>query len=159
MTKHTPSMLALLATLTAVGCGNDDKDFTIPSQEVAGTVNGASWTLVGAYAELDEADGTVRIELHEDADFDPCSYASPEGNSLFFTVPAEPGRHELSLSFSGGGQTATFYDGMGSNVIATEGVIEIDDVTDDQVAGGLNIEAGDDNAVAGMFAADRCTEE
>lgn len=157
MKKHMPSLFAALAMLATVGCGNDS-DFTIPSQEVAGTVNGASWTVVGAYAELDEAAGTVRIELHEDADFDPCSYASPEGNSLFFTVPSEPGRHELSLSLSGG-QTATFYDGMGGNVIATEGVIEIDDVTDDQVAGGLNIEAGDGNAVAGVFAADRCIEE
>jgi hypothetical protein len=140
-----------------LGCGSDgdgDGSAAIAEGTLTGKVGGASWTLVSAQtvAGLSDQDG-VWVDLYAESVTSCSDFGS--GNRLILTAPRKLGTHRFSLSLNG-----TFViagDANGSdNLIATDGAIRVDEITDAVVRGGVTMTYDANNSVNGEFEATIC---
>jgi hypothetical protein len=140
--------ILLVAMLAACGGGGGDDDGDdIPATTLAGTVGGEPWTFVAGDTDafLSEGEDDFFALLYA-GPFTPCGFDAPSGNHLIVSVPKEPGEYPLSLSLN-----MTFVVGESDNLVATDGVIVVDEVTDTTIRGGLLASFDADNEVAGQF--------
>lgn len=152
-------MLVLVCCLGAgLGC-SDSESFSasdIREQLPQGAMQGTSWTMMEAVVRTSPFDDSeLSVELFAE-DVDDCdSFASSDMGTLLFSVAKMEGEYPLNLSLSGGGQTITFVPAPGQNVIATEGVVTVDALSDSEVTIGLVADAGS-SSINGRFTATIC---
>lgn len=160
------SALLLTSTLFVFSsCGDDEEnnDATECSNAVAsGSIDGKSFNFQAGTAS-DVSDGVSFRMYSDDVTFtDVCTFSSNFGDdavNLFGTLPsATVGRTALFLSpdFTDG-YTITLFDAEDfNNIIATEGFIEVTEVTDTTISGFLKADAGGGDIVCGTFVLTRC---
>lgn len=150
-------------TLITTSCSNDASNIDACSESPAnGTINGKAFNFLDGRAT--DISGILEIRLFSDdvTIDDICSFRSGFGEdaiSIFFSLPsAVVGRTDLSLSPNlGDGITTTLFDAEDfSNIISSEGYIEITEVTETTISGYLKAEAGEDGSVCGTFDLTRC---
>lgn len=151
-------IFAAQAALVLAGCGSEGSDYTIADGPLSGKHNGQSWTLGAAYT-----DGQLSTPDKFFTNFyltDPggCDAFGGSGDgSLLMRLPTTPGEYEFGLSLN---MTFAFQDQNGDfqNFAATTGKLEITEVTDTMVKGGLYaIYNNDPNfEVSGQFQATVC---
>ncbi len=138
--------IALSMTLLGIGCGTD---YTVSAQPLAGVIGGQSWTFVaGDTSEFLSDDDGFFVALYAEA-VEPCGFSTGQTPHMLLSVPTAPGSYDMGLQ-----RTATFvaYDSEGPvNLIATEGVIRVDEITSDTITGGIHTEYDGDNVVDGEF--------
>jgi hypothetical protein len=139
------------------GCGSGDGDgdgsasTTIASGKLTGKVGGASWTLASAQtnAFLSDSDG-LWVDLYAES-VTTCG-ASGGGNSLILTVPMKVGSYPFGNTLNGTFVIASSND----NLVATNGLLRVDEVTSAMVRGGVSMTFNNDNSVSGDFEAVVC---
>jgi hypothetical protein len=144
-------ILAALALLMGA-CGGGSS-YEVSDQPLAGTVGGAPWTFVAGHTDafLSEGEDDFFAELYAEA-FAPCGFATPQGSLLLVAVPKEPGEYEMSLQLN---MTFVAND---ENLVATDGVIVVEEVTATTVTGGVHGVFDDDNQVDGRFTLTICAD-
>lgn len=149
----TAALLGFLFPLSAA-CGGGDGDFVIDDAELSGAVGGQAWTFVSGDTDFFLSDGEDDFfaTLYA-SEVTPCGFGSPEGDFLIVAVPKEPGEYGFGLS-----QNMTFVVGESQNLVATSGVIRVDEVTDTLVRGGLHGVFDGENEVSGTFEITVCSE-
>ena len=144
--------LASLAPL-AIGCGGGGS-VDIATTTLAGKIGGQAWTFQAGHtsAFLSEGEPDFFASLYAQA-FTACGLSEPSGERhLLVSIPKEVGDYDLSLSLN-----MTFVDGN-ENLIATDGRIVVDSVTDSRITGGLHATFDGDNEVDGQFDVTICAE-
>ena len=152
----TRLFLACLAALTLFACGSDSSFTTadIESGTPMGVIAGAPFEYAGAVIELRGSE--LDITLYESEVEDPCSvFGLPDGNVVLFNVPATVGEYPLNFDFSGDTQTVTLVEAPANNLIATEGIIDVEAMSDTEATIGLIAQSGD-SYVNGRFTASIC---
>lgn len=141
-------------SLLAAACGGDSFDIT--DQTLQGQVGGQSWTLVaGDTSAFLSDDESFFASLYAE-DFEACGFSQPTGNSLILSIPTSPGDYELSLQ-----RNMTFVvdsEAGPDNLIATEGLIVVDEVTPTTITGGVHARYDGSNEIDGNFTVTICTE-
>jgi hypothetical protein len=146
-----PWCIAMILTAAALaGCG---EDVTVTEQPLSGMVGGQQWTFQkgDTNAFLSDADGFFASLYAED--FAACGFGAPSPPMLLISVPTEIGEYGFSLS-----RNMTFVPSSGENLVATEGVIVVEEITADTIYGGLHGIFDGDNEVDGTFALTICAE-
>jgi hypothetical protein len=144
----------LAGTTLALALGACGTDFTVASTPLAGTVGGQPWTFVAGDTDAFLSEGeTDFFASFYAATFTPCGFSSPSGNHLIVAVPKEPGEYDFSLSLN-----MTFVVGASENLVATEGVVIVDEVTPTLARGGLHGTFDGDNEVDGRFELTVCAD-
>jgi hypothetical protein len=151
--------LIITGALGLAACGGDDEggDVTIAETPLAGKIGGQAWTFAQGQTNdfLSEGEDNFFAELYSST-FEACGFDSPTGNNLLGRVPRVAGDFELSLS-----QNFTFViDGdTPNNLIATRGLLRVDEVTDTTITGGLHAIYDGDNEVDGTFSLTICVDD
>lgn len=154
MTKA--AWLTALCLLLA-GCGSDGDDggggsATIASGKLAGKVGGMSWTLAAAQTDAFFSDETeFWVDLYSAAPTG-CGSTAP-GSNVILTVPNKVGSHALSLQLNG---TFVIDNANQDNLVATQGTIRVDEITDTLLRGGVSMTYDDANSISGEFEATIC---
>ncbi len=151
----TLSTVLAIAMMGLVGCATDDADVPdLSDQMLAGEVGGQTWTFAAGQTDafLSEGEDDFFATLYP-MSFTTCGFSEPGGNHLIVAIPKEPGEYEMSLS-----RNMTFVVGDSQNLIATQGRIVVDEVTDTTVKGGLVATYDDGNQVNGRFELTICAE-
>ena len=153
----TKAVLGALCLLLA-GCGdsgddgNDKGSATIASGKLAGKVGGASWTLAAAQTDAFFSDATeFWVDLYAVAPTGCGSQGS--GSSVILNVPNKVGSHALSLQLNG---TFVLDNANQDNLVATEGAIRVDEITDTLIRGGVTMTFDAANSISGEFDATIC---
>jgi hypothetical protein len=132
------------------GCG---EDLEITDQVLTGEIGGASWTFVEGDTNAFLSDDDFFATLYAE-DFDQCNSSPSAVNHLILNIPKETGEWGLSLS-----RNMTFVvqtaDGV-DNLIGTEGTLRVDQVTADEVVGGIHAKFDGSNQVDGTFTIEIC---
>jgi hypothetical protein len=152
--------LALVA-LVAWGCGDDEPSWTIEDQPLQGSINGQPWTYSSGQASPGFEDDEFSIDIYTGAP-DPCAgFGDPddaEDRKILASIPDTPG--EYDLGWGEDSHTITFFysteEHPAMNVIATEGKLVIDEITDQTISGGLAAQYDSDNKANGRFELTRC---
>jgi hypothetical protein len=140
--------LLAVAMCAWAACGTS---YEVADQPLAGTIDGEPWTFVAGATDafLSEGEDEFFAGLYDEA-FEPCQYSEPDRPTfLIASIPKQPGEYEFSLSLN-----MTFVvdrDDGPDNLVATDGVIVVDEVTATTVRGGLHGVFDDDNEVNGTF--------
>ena len=144
-------VLSVLVIGGGAGCG---ESFAVSDQNLSGTAFGADWVFVTGEtsAFLSEGEDDFFSSLYGE-DHEACGFGGPSGPELLGGVPKVAGEYELDFPE----RTFTFAMG-GDNLIATEGVIVVEEVTETTVTGGLHIKYDDDNEVDGNFELTICVD-
>lgn len=145
--------------LLLAGCGDSGDDgndgsgsATIASSKLAGKVGGMSWTLAAAQTDAFFSDSTeFWVDLYSAAPTG-CGSTAP-GNSVILTVPKKVGSHALSLQLNG---TFVVDNANQDNLVATEGAIRVDEITDTLLRGGVTMTFDAANSISGEFEATIC---
>lgn len=119
---------------------------------LAGQVAGADWTVAGGEATGDG--DTVSVDLYGSS-YAACDELPPDEPQLLFSMPTTPGEYKLGLFR---GQTITFVPSPGENLIAVQGLLRVDSVTETEVSAGLVADFDGDNSVSGTFTITRCED-
>jgi hypothetical protein len=153
---HRSWLLAVLA-LSLFGCGGDDDTAStqIANGNLTGKVGGASWTLASAQTDsfLSDSDA-FWVDLYSEPVAACGAFGS--GNSLILQVPTKVGSYPFGSSLTG-----TFLvdaAGTSENLIATQGLLRVDEVTSAMLRGGLSMTYDDGNKVSGEFEAVVCAD-
>lgn len=151
----TLTSLFALSTITLVGCASDDagsKD--IETTPLAGEVGGETWTFAAGHtnAFLSEGEDDFFATLYSTS-FETCGFSEPGGNYLIVAIPKTPGDYEMGLQ-----RNMTFVVGGSQNLIATNGRIVVDEVTETTVKGGLVASYDGSNQVNGRFEITICPD-
>jgi hypothetical protein len=95
---------------------------------------------------------TFWVSLYASA-FSACeSFAAPtDENQILIQIPKTGGSYDLSLA-----RNATFYLPPSDNYVATQGHVQIDEITTTTITGGARITYNGDNTVEGQFQASIC---
>lgn len=167
ITLAVVSFFGLGIAATAGGCGVDltgaqspNSTFTAASiidQVPTGIVDGQSWTLVKAEAETDYFDkDRLSLKLYTE-DVTTCGFGnSAEKPFLLFSVKKSVGEYPLNFSFGEGGQTVTFVTPPASNTIVSEGIIVIEELTEEKLTMGILAQTSQGEVVNGKFTVDLC---
>ena len=153
--------IIVLSSLTIIACGGGGggsyEKSDIKSSVPAGTFSGTDWSMIKAEVKVDSFDSNkLSVTLYAE-DVETCGFggASGEKGQVFFSVKKEVGDYPLSFSLTEGGQTVTMFTPPMDNLVLTEGVIVVKEITDTTVTIGL-VAGGTDNTVNGTFTADLC---
>jgi hypothetical protein len=143
-------------TFLVAGCGSSDSDGggTISSQPLSGKVGGKAWTF--ATGETDaylSSEGDTLFTTLYASTFAACETFMPDDSAgtIIALIPKKTGRYGLSLSMN-----VTFYNPPGDNWVATRGSLEITEVTDTTISGGVYATYNGDNTVDGRFTVSIC---
>jgi hypothetical protein len=153
--KRTLGLGAMMLAL--VGCsdsGDDGGSSSIANGKLTGKIGGASWTFAGAKTDAFLSnEQKFWVDVYAQA-VSGCRAAS--GNKLILSVPKKVGTHQLSLQLN-----ATFViEGAEiQNLIATQGAIRVDEITDTTVRGGVTMTYDADNSVSGEFDVAICASQ
>lgn len=149
--------IALLACASLLGaCGGGYSPDSIIDQAPQGLMEGTDWTMVSAVVTDDNDSLSVKLFPIE---VEPCDGFASSDSSIIFSVPKEQGEHPLKFSFGDfeNNQTITFVPAPSSNVIATEGLIVIESLSEEEVTIGLVADAGD-SSINGRFTTAVCPD-
>lgn len=153
------AFVVLILGCSDVGSSDNDGHVDVPfaATPLAGTVGGQPWSLVTAATDAFFSDGDeFWVDVYGEAIAEPCSgFVDATLPNIILNVPKELGEHRLGLTL-----TATFVlnDAADSNLVATQGVIMVDAVTESQITGSAFIEYDAQNTVNGRFTASICLE-
>jgi hypothetical protein len=151
--------------LVLAGCGDSDSGgsdsggsnagaATISSQPLSGKIGGKAWTFATGQTDayLSEGEDTYFTELYAST-FAACDTWAPDSSAgtIIVLLPRETGRFSLGMSMN-----VTFYVPPGDNWVATKGSLEITEVTDTTITGGLKASYNSDNTAEGRFTASIC---
>lgn len=144
--------------LLLAGCGSDGDggdgggSTAIASGKLAGKVGGSSWTLAAAQTDAFFSDDIeFWVNLYSAAP-SGCGSTAP-GNNVILTVPNKVGSHALSLQLNG---TFVLDNANHDNLVATQGTIRVDEITDTLLRGGVTMTYDDANSISGEFEATIC---
>ncbi len=147
-----------LGLLACNGKDDEETTYTIEDQPLSGKINGVDWTFESGITDdflSDEEEFFVALfgEVVDDA----CNFGFSDGSEILVGVPTEVGEYNVSLSQSG---TFVYDDGdTPMNLVATDGLIRVDEITDTELTGGLALEVDEDNTVNGTFTVTICPTE
>ncbi|MBX7113820.1 MAG: hypothetical protein K1X64_05740 [Myxococcaceae bacterium] len=147
------SLAAVALSFAFVGCGPGEP--TIATTNPTGKLGGAAWSLKKATIKRDGSSIDVKLFGDDVAD---CASTSDKGY-IMFSMPATVGKRALkfSLNFSDpANQTVTFFTPPSNNNIATEGLLNLTELTDTSATLGLSVKSGADNEVNGTLTATLC---
>jgi hypothetical protein len=141
------SVLTALCLSTLAACGGDEGgSFTaadIVNQNPQGSMEGSAWSMASALVRVDSFDAEeLSVSLHSTAPTEACPFIGPEGPVVLFRLPRMQGEYPLSFDFSSDSRTITFSPSAGQNIIASDGVIVVEALSDTEVTIGLVAEAG-----------------
>jgi hypothetical protein len=159
----------MVGALLQLGCGDEEgdsaedgagagSDAAIAATPLAGTVGGQAWTLMSAATDAFLSEGSTEfwVDAYGEAVADPCSgFVETTLPSMILNVPRAPGEYPLSLMLNA---TFSLNDAAQTNLIATQGRIEVDSVTQTQITGGAIIEYDASNSVNGRFTVSVCAQ-
>lgn len=153
----TKAVLLGALCLLLSGCGSDGDDANTGSASIAmgtltGKVGGASWTLAAAQTDSFFSDESeFWVDLYSTA---PTGCGSQgTGSSVILNVPKKLGSHNLSLQLNG---TFVLDNAAQDNLVATEGTIRVDEITDTRLRGGVTMTFDAANSISGEFEATIC---
>lgn len=157
---------AILALSLLAACGEDDVNgdddhgFEIEDQILQGKIDGEEWVFSSGSAEESSfQEGWFRVKLYAGTD-EPCGFGTPSGaddRSILSSFPGEPGEYELGITSSRPSVTFTYPDGgTAQNMVATRGLLVIDEVTTEKMSGALIATFDVDHEVDGTFELTRC---
>lgn len=153
--KTLTSVFAL-SLMALVGCASDDDAGSqdIEATPLAGEVGGQAWTFAAGHtsAFLSEGEPDFFATLYP-MSFTTCGFSEPGGNHLIVAIPKTPGEYQMSLQ-----RNMTFVVGDSQNLIATNGRIVVDEVTETTVKGGLVASYDGENQVNGRFEVTICPD-
>ena len=145
---------ALLAACGSGG-GTGGRPVEIATTPLAGTIGGATWTLVSAESSAFLSDGETSFFVTAYAEaVTPCAGAggSTNGNELLLEIPKTAGDYSVSLSLP-----QTFYlAATSNNLVATSGRLRVDEVTPTSLRGGAHFAFDAYNEVDGVFTVAIC---
>lgn len=144
--------------LLLVGCDGKllGEDYEIATGELSGLIDGENWTFAGGETNAAMSDETSWFSAIYGMSYESCSRELPGGSGLILDVPMAPGEYEL-----GPQRTVTFlFADSTQNRVSTTGLLVVDEVGAEAVAGGLyTIYAADaDFEVSGQFILDICAD-
>jgi len=121
----------------------------------SGMLGGATWSMQAAVVTV--TDDELRVGLFP-SEVEGCESRAGRPKLLRFDVPRMEGEYPLDLDFSAIAerQTITFVTAPGRNVVATEGLIVVEDLDEETVTLGLIADAGDGNHMNGRVTATLC---
>jgi hypothetical protein len=149
MSHYTIRYLSVLCVLFCSGLaactGDEGSSFTaadIVDQNPQGSMEGAAWAMSSAQVRVDSFDTEeLSVSLYSMTS-EACAFGGPGGPSILFSIPRMQGEYPLSFDFSSASRTITFSPAPGENIIASDGVIVVEALSDTEVTIGLVAEAG-----------------
>jgi hypothetical protein len=155
MTKAT--LLTALCLLLA-GCGDSGDDgtgggsATIANARLTGKVGGMSWTLAAAQTNAILSDTTkLWVDLYSEVP--PGCGSSAPGSNVILSVPKKVGTHAFTLQLNG---TFVLDNANQDNLVATQGTIRVDEITDTLLRGGVAMTYDGANSISGELEAKIC---
>ena len=143
-------------TSQLISCKGDDVD--LPDVPLAGKIGGIDWEYKMGNSRLVSVDSKYRFLLLSTLEQgnDPCPIVSSTNPHIQMILPLESGSYTLPLPVLS--ESVMFVLGNGTVLTATAGFIEIIAVDFDsqQLAGYIQADFDDDNAVLGTFIVDFC---
>jgi len=157
MMKNVSSITLASLTLLLGACGGGYSADSIADQAPQGLMEGEDWTMMSAVVTANGED-KLSVDLYP-VQVEPCDGFADSDSQILFTIKREVGEFPLKFSFGDleGSQTITFSPGPGQNVIASEGLIVVESLTDDEVTIGLVADAGE-SSINGRFTATICPD-
>jgi hypothetical protein len=155
MKALTASMLAL----SLMACGGEDEEddaasTAISTSPLTGSFGGMPWTIAAMETDSFFSDETSFSATAYAEAVTACEGTFAESPQLLTQLPRTPGDHPLGIEHE---LTVTFYfPATSENLIATEGHIRIDTVTETQITGGLQAQFDAANTLNGTFTATIC---
>ncbi|MGI5864618.1 MAG: hypothetical protein ACOX6T_21570 [Myxococcales bacterium] len=150
--------IALTAALLA--CGEEEEvnepGHTIASTPLAGKIHGKPWTFVaGATSNFLSDDEGLFTKLYPAELSCQHFHGGDATEFILLQVPGQPGRYPLSLARN---VTLVTEKAAGEtlNMVAISGVLEVSEVTDTGLKGGLYARIDADYEVDGQFSASIC---
>ena len=153
MTRISACLFAPMLAIAA--CSSSASSVDIATTPLSGKVGGQPWTFqVGeTNAFLSDGEDDFFASLYAQS-YTACGFGEPsEQPHVLGAVPKVVGDYDLDLS-----RNFTFVDAAQNNLVATDGRIVIDSVTDTTVTGGLHTTYNGDNEVNGRFTLTICTD-
>ena len=149
------ALSVLFLGLPVGGCGSDSGGSGggagIASGTLSGKVGGVAWTFAQGDTDSFLSDEEKFFTALYDGHYTACDrFSAPNGNTILVGVPTQVGEYALGFQ-----QTMTFVVGD-TNLIATDGVIVVESVTDTSVEAGMRSRFDTDNEVNGRFTVDLC---
>ena len=147
----------LAVALAAASCGGGDDGDGPPSEldviasaPASGDIAGTPFTLGTRFMNV--SGGDLWVDLLPTAVPD-CTRDETDGDYPFiiFFVPPTPGRYPLGET-----QFVTFVPAPSTNLVISQGVIQIDSVTATTVSGGLHVWSSRDGEIDGRFDGTLC---
>jgi hypothetical protein len=153
--KRYCALLFSIVVLSFTSCGSDDDEkpsYEFKDQDAIGKIENEEFIYDDGYADyIDEPE--MRITITEAQTGDICT-EMPEGNTVSFYVASSEGLTKL-----GNDHTITFFQPIGShNIIATEGAVEIIEITDTHVSGRIDARFDNETYINGNFTVTRCPQ-
>jgi hypothetical protein len=152
MFARWPAALALVSMVATTACGGDDGGVTPPADlmtiapgPVSGTIDGTPFTLGTRYMNVSGTDLYVDLLPTPAAD---CTNDETDGDFPFaiFFVPAVAGRRTLGVD-----QFVTLVPEPSTNLVLSQGVIEIEEIVGLTLRGGLHVWDAEFGELNGRF--------
>ncbi|MDI1476276.1 hypothetical protein [Polyangium sp. y55x31] len=143
-----------LGTTLLAACGGGFSVDDIEDHAPQGTVAGASWTMKSAVVTDDGERLSVSLFPVE---VTACDAFASSDTEILFSAPKKAGEYPLKLELTdlNGSQTITFVTAPGQNVVASEGILNVESISAEKVTIGLLAEA-DENTINGRFTSSIC---
>jgi hypothetical protein len=152
-----------VALLLVVGCGGDAPEeaprYEVSDRPLSGVHQGEPWAFAAGDTDafLSDEDGFFTALFPET--YEPCApFEAPRDLPyLLLSIPTEPGEYRLRLS-----QSVTFVvrdeGGEINNLIATRGVLVVEEVSETTLRAGLYARYDQDHRVDGYFEVSVCPD-
>jgi hypothetical protein len=136
------------------GAGVGNLGAPISNQTLSGKIDGQPWTFVAGETDSSLSQGSDKLfaTLFDQPITTACTGFDPPDSDhrLILNIPKAVGTYALSLSLN---QTFSYSDASGTsqNDIATSGVLQVTNLTDTTLQGGVRMQFGSNDSVEGMF--------
>lgn len=146
--------IVLFVCLIAVfSCREDDSGpgYNFKDQDAMGEIDGSEWRYQDGYADLNDDEINLTLMIAQEDGDRGCDVFLPDGDQVFFTVPAEKGLYKLGLGVDS--RLVTLLDDEETfNYIAVDGAVEILSISKSDIRGRIDARNDeDDNFVNGDF--------